>query len=147
MWALDPANSPELIEDLRPHARDPESLCVLWVGEGWRDLVRACHQQLRAAFPDYELVNVETKDGLLAYHAHPRPSTGGEPGSPVDGLEAFNAIRDRFRDRSATVCEWCGSVGRLRAWRTGKLTLCDPCDDRFPDPPIHLDGKAPKRSS
>jgi hypothetical protein len=57
-----------------------------------------------------------------------------ETWSPAEAAE-LQTITDAFRVRSATVCEWCGAVARVREWRTIELTLCDDCDDRFPDPP------------
>lgn len=127
MWVLDPANSPALIERMRPHARRFE-LQVLWVGEGWRPLVEECHEQLAARFPDYELLDVKQKWGLLEFQALSRPDDWSHD-------ESLAAITGEFARRSAEVCEWCGAPGVLRAARTLQLTLCDDCDNRFSDPP------------
>jgi hypothetical protein len=53
VWELDPANSRDLIDRLRPHARR-FTLRTAQVGEGWRPLVEECHERLQAAFPDCE---------------------------------------------------------------------------------------------
>lgn len=78
MWVLDPVNSPELISALRPHARDAD-FDVCWVGEGWRDIVADCHRSIISAFPDYELLAVKQKYGVLEYQAFPRPWTRDKP--------------------------------------------------------------------
>lgn len=136
VWTLDPANSPDLIARLRPHAR--HSLEVVWAGEGWRDLVADCHVTLERRFPEYELLSVKQKYGVLAFQAFPRPGNG--TWSPTEYAEAVS-ITDTYRHRSEVVCEWCAAPGRLREWRTvQELTLCDDCDARFPDPPTPRPG-------
>jgi hypothetical protein len=52
MWVLDPANSRELLDRLRPHSLSPD-FEVVWCGEGWKPLVSDCHDELAAAFPNY----------------------------------------------------------------------------------------------
>jgi hypothetical protein len=60
-----------------PRVRDFE----LFVGDGWRDLVLACHRDVVAEFPQYELLAVKEKFGALAFQAFPRrwrpPSADG----------------------------------------------------------------------
>lgn len=132
MWVLDPANSPDVIALLKPHARYPFD--VVWAGEGWRDLVVECHEALQRRFPDYELLAVKQKYGALAFQAFPRPGQGTWT---HDEYGAVLAITDTYRARSEGVCEWCGAAGRLREWReVEELTLCDDCDARFDDPPF-----------
>ena len=139
MWVLDPANSGDLIDQLRSHARSFD-LEVAWVGEGWRSLVAECHGRLVAAFPDYELLAIKQKWGALEYQAFPRPwAEGQESWSPEEDA-ILGAITDEIRERSESICEWCGAAGRLREWRTLELTLCDACDQRFPDPPAAAPG-------
>ena len=70
VWKLDPANSGDLIDRLRPHARR-FILQAAQVGEGWRPLVEECHERLQATFPDYELLAVKQKYGALEYQALP----------------------------------------------------------------------------
>jgi hypothetical protein len=64
VWCLDPVNSPELISRLRSHGRDRQ-FEVAWVGERWRDLVATCHARLERVFPDYDLLSVKQKFGVL----------------------------------------------------------------------------------
>jgi hypothetical protein len=142
VWCLDPANSPELIANLRRHGRGGESE-VAWVGEGWRSLVAECHERLVAAFRDYELLAIKQKHGLLSFQAFPRCWVDGERSWSADEAAEVNAIIEEFSVRSETVCEWCGEVARLRDWRRVELTLCDVCDQRFPDPPYEVD-RVPK---
>ena len=77
MWCLDTVNSGELIGKLRPHSRRGE-FDAAWVGEGWRPLVEACHEQLQAAFPEYELLAIKQKYGQLAFQAFPRTWVEGQ---------------------------------------------------------------------
>jgi hypothetical protein len=139
MWALDPVNSRDLIERLRRHVRD-ENCEVLWVGEGWRGLVEECHARLVAVFPEYELLNVKEKYGVLFFQAWPRPWAAGEERWTPGEEEALGAIVGEIQWKSESVCEWCGEPGELREWRAHELTLCDGCDGRFADPPYSRGG-------
>lgn len=134
MWVLDPVNSPELIRQLRAHVRG-DRFEVAWVGEGWRVLVQECHQRLEHEFPDYELLAVKQKEGVLAFQAFPRPSKQGEPQWTSDEFRRLGAITSQAQKSSESVCEWCGSPGNLREERSYIVTLCDDCDKRFSDPP------------
>lgn len=137
MWCLDQVNSPELIARLRRHGRGGD-FEVAWVGEGWRILVAECHERLVAAFPGYELHAVKQKYGALSYQAFARRWVEGERSWSVDEAAEVDAITEEFGVRSEAVCEWCGTVARLRDWRKVELTLCDACDRRFPDPPYEV---------
>jgi hypothetical protein len=142
VWALDPANSPDLIERLRPHGRDRD-FEVAWVGEGWRSLVDECHAQIVAVFPDYELLNVKQNYGVLVYQAFPRRWADGQQLWTAQEQRVLGSITSEIQNRSEHVCEWCGGAGRLREWRSLELlTLCDPCDHRFPDPPLPLPSRS-----
>jgi hypothetical protein len=111
---------------------------VAWVGEGWRSLVAECHERLSTAFPDYELLAIKQKYGVLSYQAFPCRRVEGEQPWPADEATEMDAIIAEFSTRSEAVCEWCGAAARLRDWRTVELTLCDACDQRFPDPPYEV---------
>ena len=139
MWALDPANSPVLIEQLRPHGRNDE-FEVASVGEGWRSLVQECHERLVSRFPEYELLAIKQKYGALEYQAFPRPWRAGQRSWSPSEASTVDAITDEYRAKSESVCEWCGGPAVLRDWRTLELTLCDDCDRKFPDPPYELRG-------
>ena len=135
MWCLDPVNSPELVDRLRPHGRNGD-FDVAWVGEGWWTLVEACHDRLLAAFPQYELLAIQQKYGELSYQAFPRRWVQGQTQWSPEEADELDAITAAFGALSQVVCEWCGATARLREWRTTELTLCDDCDARFPDPPV-----------
>ncbi|MBU2665313.1 hypothetical protein KOI35_17550 [Actinoplanes bogorensis] len=135
MWCLDPVNSPELIDRLRPHGRHGD-FDVAWVGEGWRALVEACHERLVAVFGEYELLDIRQEDGELSFQAFPRRRVQDQPQWSPEESDELSTITDAFRTLSRTVCEWCGATAELREWRTTELTLCDACDARFPDPPV-----------
>lgn len=145
MWVLDPANSGDLITALRPHAREHE-FEVCWVGEGWRDIVTQCHLAIVAEFPEYELLAVKQKFGVLELQALPRPWVRDQPRWTTDEAHALDAITDVARVASETTCEWCGDAADLRDDRTVWLTLCDVCDARFPDPP-YIPGQQTQRDS
>lgn len=121
MWVLDPANSGELLNRLRPHSLSPH-FEVIWCGEGWRKLVSDCHDELAAAFPEYRFYAIKQKWGVLAFQARPRV---GEATS--DELAQLQEVTDRYERASETVCEWCGRPGSLRSDRPEWLTLCDHC--------------------
>ncbi|MDR2984251.1 MAG: hypothetical protein LBV34_05355 [Nocardiopsaceae bacterium] len=140
MWVLDPANSGDLIAALRPHAREPD-FEVCWVGEGWRDIVTQCHRAIVAEFPEYELLTIKQKYGVLSYQAFPRRWIRGELRFTDDEDSALDAITEAAWLASETVCEWCGGEAELRDNRTLWLTLCSPCNDRFPDPPHQPGGQ------
>jgi hypothetical protein len=137
VWCLDPANSAELMARLRRHGRGGD-FEVAWVGEGWRSLVEECHERLVAAFPEYELLAIKQKYGVLSYQAFPGRWVEGQRRWSADEAVEMDAITEEFRARSESVCEWCGVVARLRDRRTVELTLCDACDRRFPDPPYQV---------
>lgn len=119
---------------LNRHARGGD-LPVAWVGEGWRPLVEACHKELEAVFPEYELLNVKQKYGELAFRAFPRPHAQEGRAFTREEMAALYEITGRFAARSVTVCEWCGADGVLRDGRRYWITLCDACDATITDPP------------
>ena len=47
---------------------------------GWWSIVRRCHDDVVAAFPDYELLAVKQKYGVLAFQCFPRPWRPAETG-------------------------------------------------------------------
>jgi hypothetical protein len=145
-WRIAAADDPALIAALRSHARHDDEFEVV-VGGGWRELVRECHGQLEARFPEYELLAVKQKYGRLAFQAFPRPWREDRRAWSSEEHARLDEITDAFGERSETICEWCGSAGELRYRRRWELTLCDDCDARFPDPPYPLYGKPLKRSS
>lgn len=129
MWTLDPSNSGDLIQQLRPRAL-ADDFEVVWVGEGWRPLVQACHRELERIFPEYGFYVIKQKFGLLAYQACARRGQW----TPEE-WKRIDAITDSYRVQSASVCEWCAGAGKTRKERKLILTLCDVCDRRFDDPP------------
>lgn len=143
MWVLDPANSAELLSELRPHRLRSEAE-VIWVGEGWRPLVEECHRSLAARFPDYELLAVKQKWGALAYQAFPRAWVPGATSWTGDEYAVLKTITDAIRTRSESICEWCGAAAALRDGRSYWVTLCPECHQRFPDPP-YVVGRLPQK--
>ena len=60
MWVLDPGNSRELLDRLRPHSLS-EDFEVVWCGEGWKSLVGECHAELVDRFPDYRFLVIKRR--------------------------------------------------------------------------------------
>ena len=102
MWELDPANSRDLIDRLRPHARR-FTFETADVGEGWRPLVEECHERLLAAFPDYELLAVKQKYGALEFQAFPHWRAPGQERWTAQEYADLEAITSEIRDRSEHV--------------------------------------------
>lgn len=131
VWVLDPTNSSELLDRLRPHSGYPD-FEVVWCGEGWTELVGACHDELAASFPDYRFYAIKEKWGVLAFQARPR---AGE--AAAEEVDRLNEITEKYRAASEVVCEWCGRCGSLRTGARVERTLCDACANdlttmRFP---------------
>lgn len=108
MLTLDPANSPLLIEDLRPHWRQPAA-DVVFAGEGWRPIIEKCHLAIKREFPDYELLSIKQREGILAYQAFPRAN-----GAESERLGRLEEVIEPFLVLSETTCEYCGARGTLR---------------------------------
>jgi hypothetical protein len=136
VWIQDDANNPALIAALADHAGFPD--LEVDVGSGWVALVWDCHRRLVYNFPDYQLLAVKQKWAELHFQAFPRPQRDGAMAWTDDEMEQLDAITDEFRERSSSICEWCGAPGVLREDREMELTLCSPCDARFEDPPSGL---------
>lgn len=127
----------ELQSALTAHARVGQQF-ELRIGEGWRDLVLACHRAVAAEFPHCELLAIKEKYGSLAFQAFPRK---WHPASPDGSFSAWsdeeserlNSIVESFEERSAVTCERCGKPGALREERRHILTLCDDCDAQVED--------------
>ena len=112
------------LDPLIPHFRPPGYRFD--VGPGWHSIVRRCHNEVVAAFPDYELLAVKQKYGVLAFQAFPRPwRRGGNWTDEED--ELLDEIVDRYVHESAHTCEECGRPGRLRSGRPIHQALCDDC--------------------
>ncbi|VXB43895.1 conserved hypothetical protein [Aeromicrobium sp. 9AM] len=123
MWVLDPGNSSELLDRLRPHALSPD-FEVVWCGEGWRALVSECHHELAASFPDYRFYAIKQKWGALAYQVRPRTV-----GASAEELAMVHAITERYAQRSRRICEWCGRPGSLLSDGPERMTLCSLCSE------------------
>jgi hypothetical protein len=118
VWALNPANSRDLIDRLRPHGRDRNAE----VGEGWRPLVMECHERLAAAFPDYELLAIlsfgESWHNL--HHSDPTCARHGVLKGQLDSsarliwvLEKLQLASDvRWPDAARLTARQTGSAGR-----------------------------------
>ena len=86
-------------------------------GDGWYNLIYAMCQEITAADPEAELLQVKEKRGLL------RACLDHEN---WDKYEQVNEIMNNYERLSAETCERCGEPGerRLGGWIK---TLCDVC--------------------
>ncbi|MET9669681.1 hypothetical protein ABZY19_30710 [Streptomyces sp. NPDC006475] len=90
-------------------------------GPGWRQLLEHLHEQIRAAFPGYRLLDLKEKFGGLRVYVEGPPGSG-------DILRSLIAPAEAEAERT---CEFCGATGRVRTrgdqpggWRKA---VCDTC--------------------
>lgn len=93
------------------------------VGAGWSELVKECHKRLSSFDPHYKVLQIKEKFGGLRYYF--------SPSVPV----YTNIMHDRIIElekKSFTICEVCGSSGRLRKTKqtNWNKTLCDKHADK-----------------
>lgn len=100
-----------------------ESARLQLPGPGWSPILEEMHRALAEIDPDYALLQVKEKFGVLRIHAAFSPET----------TERCHAVIRSAEARTSSVCECCGASGRLRDQRRRKLTLCDECDAREPE--------------
>jgi hypothetical protein len=107
-------------------ARMPEDYPpgMISIGSGWVDLVVALDQRLAEIDPDYTVLQVKEKFGLLRYYVQTSEDyvcTGDFMTDP------FWALVREAEDASGRICEDCGTEGRQRkgGWI---ITLCDACE-------------------
>ena len=96
-----------------------DSLMAFWCecGDGWYSLIYAMCQEITAADPEAELLQVKEKWGHLRVYLH-----SGNSGK----YKEVNEIVRNYEALSAETCERCGEPGerRLGGWIK---TLCDVC--------------------
>ncbi|MFC8664047.1 hypothetical protein [Streptomyces sp. NPDC057199] len=91
------------------------------VGPGWRPLLERLHEQIRAVFPGYRLLDLKEKFGGLRVYVD-RPASSG------DALRTLIASAETEAERT---CEFCGAPGRIRTrddqpggWRKAVCSTC-----------------------
>ncbi|MFI7300247.1 hypothetical protein [Streptomyces sp. NPDC050121] len=91
------------------------------VGPGWRQLLERLHEQIRAAFPGYRLLDLKEKLGGLRVYVEGPPGSG-------DTLRSLIAAAEEEAERT---CEFCGAPGRIRTrddWPGGwRKAVCGAC--------------------
>lgn len=91
------------------------------VGPGWRGLLERLHEQIRAVFPGYRLLDLKEKLGGLRVYVEGPPGSG-------DRLRSLIALAEVEAERT---CEFCGASGRIRTrddWPGGwRKSVCDSC--------------------
>jgi ribosomal protein L37AE/L43A len=73
--------------------------------------------------------------GALAFQAFPRRRAPGQKAWTALENADLQKITSDIRKRSEQICEWCGTAWNHRESRNIELSLCDACNERFPDPP------------
>jgi hypothetical protein len=100
------ADKNTLLAALWPHWQPEHGADPIWIGceDGWLPLIEELHRRIVAIAPSYGLREVFQKYGLLIYRV----------GAVDESLEAaVRACLADVRQRSSTVCEFCGDTGRL----------------------------------
>lgn len=82
------------------------------VDDGWFELVRECLERLSAIPEEIEIIQIKEKFGSLRVY--------------LDGPSEAHQLSEEFSDRSAFVCESCGTPGETRNVHGWYSTLCEP---------------------
>ena len=107
-------------------------------GDGWFRLLWALCGEIRELYDRYpgapKLIIEQVKEKYAQLHFYYSLDYGSDdPGvrESCDGIEQFSdEIYDtvfKYEEMSTTVCELCGSEGKVRANRSWITTLCDEC--------------------
>lgn len=124
-----PEKVPSGLEPLVRHARGQN--IGIYIGPGWFDLARACHDAASSEFPDYELLAVKQKYARLEFQVFPRTWTPGGSWTS-DEARRLDDLIEPLQERSESICERCGQPGHERDSRPIMLTLCDCCEADVP---------------
>ena len=105
-----------LVNGMWAEPRPPITSNFFSTGDGWNQLIKELIEELMALGWDRKVTQVKEKFGGLRFYI------GG------GSKEVHDAI-NRAENKSYTICEDCGSPGKLRSNRYWELTLCDECND------------------
>jgi len=121
----------------------PENSCMYWgfaVGDGWYQLVKQLLldiEKLYRLYPDdfkgFRIEQVKEKFGGLRFYVNHYPNCGVPDVLPTVEFFEKNPLAKLIADAeeaSFTICEDCGSDGKLRQDRSWVRTLCDGCSKR-----------------
>ena len=85
--------------------------------DGWLELVKECDELLAHLDPDYRIIQIKEKFGMLRYYFVSQvPNPAGR---------IMRIIANDFEQRSASVCQECGEPGKAVEIRNWYYTLCD----------------------
>ena len=96
-----------------------EEFRLIDCGYGWKDLILRCHQDLVSIDPDYKVVQIKQKFGMLRYYFTPSVQEDSKR------MEERSFSHER---ESVRICEVCGSPGLLQKKKDGSSyfrTLCE----------------------
>lgn len=82
-----------------------EKYRVIDCGYGWGDIIRRCHAELLAMDPEYVIVQIKEKFGMLRYYFTP---------SKHEYFAPMEEVSFRYEKESVHICEVCGKDGALR---------------------------------
>jgi len=94
------------------------------VAPGWYSLIIDTDERLAAIDPNYAVLQIKEKFGVLRYYCQP----SGEVPTPAV-CDALDAITQAAERTSATICEWCGGPGTLVDVNGWLKTLCKKCEE------------------
>ncbi len=111
------------------HGGEP---CFCAVGDGWYSVLEGLCAEIVTIYekantpPDIEIVQIKEKYGTLRFYCifkkNKKPT-----GETIQLHNEVLSIIHRWEDKSATICEECGSEGKLRTDLSWFSTLCDEC--------------------
>jgi len=91
-----------------------------WTGEGWTNLIYACHDELVPLDLDYIIVQIKEKFGGLRYYFSSKSGT--------DIWNKLNEVTRKYENLSFKTCEFCGEPGESSNGNHGWIkTTCLTC--------------------
>ncbi len=76
-----------------------------WTGNGWTDLIYACHDELVVLDPYYAIVQIKEKFGGLRYYFASNEKTN------KDIWDKMHEVVNKYEKLSYKTCEYCGEPG------------------------------------
>jgi len=91
-----------------------------WTGNGWTELIYACHDELVALDPTYQILQIKEKFGGLRYYFDP---------TDQDNWDALNDVVKKYEAIAIKTCEACGQPGEPSNKNSYWIkTTCSDCD-------------------
>lgn len=98
------------------------------VGAGWEPIVKDLHERLVELDPNYSIIQVKEKFGLLRFYFSASDEVFlADDQAVINAM--YNAVQEA-EDLSATTCEFCGAAGTMDQAHFWIKTLCEDCKDK-----------------